>query len=103
VIPMSSPNTARNAILSWSNAAAAPHSSSNPGADGTGHNADAGIRPCSYPPHAADPPPSCTATAATDCDPHPGSGFTTAAADVPPVVVVVRVVTMPVACSYMSR
>src|SRR5690349_10730992 len=99
---MSCPNRALNAPLSWSNAAAAPHSSSNPGADGTGHNADAGIRPFSYPPHAADPPPPVTATCATEADPQPGSGLAAGtAAAVPPVVV--RVVTMPVACSYMSR
>src|SRR6478735_8118195 len=99
---MSCPNTALNAVFSWSNAAAAPHSNSNDGADDTGHNADAGIRPFSYPPHAADPPPPCTATCATDDDPQPGAVFAAGTAAVVPLVVV-RVVTMPVACSYMSR
>src|SRR6476646_10597941 len=99
---MSCPNTALNAVFNWSNAAAAPHSSSNPGADGTGHNADAGIRPFSYPPHAADPPPSVTATCATEDDRQPGSVFATGTAAVVPSVVV-RVVTILVACSYMSR
>src|SRR6478672_11551013 len=100
---MSCPKTDLNAVFNWSNAAAAPHSSSNPDADGTGHNADAGIRPFSYPPHAADPPPSCTATGATDSEPQPGSGFAAGTGAVVPPEVVVRVVTMPVACSYMSR
>src|SRR6476646_939600 len=100
---MSCPNTALNAVFNWSNAAAAPHSSSNEGADGTGHNADAGIRPFSYPPHAADPPPPVTATCATDGVPQPGSVFAAGTAAAVSPVVVVRVVTMPVACSYLSR
>src|SRR6478736_300217 len=105
-MPMSCPNTALNAVFIWSNAAAAWHSSSSCGADGTGHNAEAGIRPLLNPPQAADPPRlDAEAVAASDGH-HPSSVFETGAATAPAdwsAVPAVSFSTMVVACAYVLR
>ena len=44
MMPMSGPNWALNAVLSWSNAVAAPHSSCRAGLDGTGQRGQVGDR-----------------------------------------------------------